>query len=116
MFRRTLACVIAAGTLFTAVPAEASYLGVPRPPVKVRKAIRHFWGPDFRERQAIRVAYCESTYRTTAANGQYRGIFQMGSYERATFGHGSTAWAQAKAAHRYFVVSGKDWSPWACKP
>lgn len=66
--------------------------------------------------QALAVSRCESGYQTDARNGQYRGLFQMGSTERRIFGHGSTAIAQAKAAHRYFVASGRDWSPWSCKP
>jgi hypothetical protein len=66
--------------------------------------------------QALTVARCESGYRTTAQNGQYLGIFQMGSSERRLFGHGPSALAQARAAHRYFVHSGRDWSPWSCKP
>ncbi len=66
--------------------------------------------------QALRVARCESGYRTTAQNGQYLGIFQMGTSERRLFGHGATALAQARAAYRYFVRSGRDWSPWSCKP
>jgi hypothetical protein len=41
--------------------------------------------------QALRVARCESGYRTTAQNGQYLGIFQMGSNERRLFGHGASA-------------------------
>jgi len=67
-------------------------------------------------RQAVAVAWCESRLTTTAQNGQYLGLFQMGSYERRLFGHGPTARAQAKAAHTYFVRSGRDWSPWSCKP
>jgi hypothetical protein len=67
-------------------------------------------------RQALSVAWCESRYSTTAQNGQYLGLFQMGSWERGLFGHGPTAFAQARAAHRYFVLSGRDWSPWGCKP
>jgi hypothetical protein len=66
--------------------------------------------------QAVAVAWCESRLTTTAQNGQYLGLFQMGSYERRLFGHGSTAQAQAEAAHAYFVRSGRDWSPWSCKP
>lgn len=66
--------------------------------------------------QALRVAACESGYSTNASNGQYLGIFQMGSNERATYGHSDTALGQAQAAHRYFEASGRDWSPWACKP
>jgi hypothetical protein len=66
--------------------------------------------------EALRVARCESRLRTEASNGQYRGLFQMGSSERRRFGHGLTAIEQSQAAHRYFVLSGRDWSPWSCKP
>jgi hypothetical protein len=66
--------------------------------------------------QALRVSWCESRHSTRAQNGQYLGLFQMGSSERRLFGHGSTAHRQAVAAHRYFVASGRDWSPWSCKP
>jgi hypothetical protein len=66
--------------------------------------------------QALQVARCESGLTTTAQNGQYLGLFQMGSSERRLFGHGATAIEQVRAAHRYFVASGRDWSPWSCKP
>jgi hypothetical protein len=66
-------------------------------------------------RQALSVAWCESRLETTAQNGQYLGLFQMGSSERELFGHGPTAHAQAVAAHRFFVLSGRDWSPWGCR-
>lgn len=66
--------------------------------------------------QALQVARCESGFQTTARNGQYLGLFQMGSSERSLFGHGASAEAQSKAAWRYFVRSGRDWSPWSCKP
>lgn len=66
--------------------------------------------------QALAVARCESGLQTTAQNGQYLGLFQMGSSERRLFGHGASPLEQAKAAHRYFVASGRDWSPWSCKP
>ena len=66
--------------------------------------------------QALSVSWCESKHSTMAQNGQYLGLFQMGWYERRLFGHGATARKQAIAAHRYFVVSGRDWSPWSCKP
>lgn len=65
-------------------------------------------------RQAVSVAWCESHLSTKAENGQYLGLFQMGSQERRLFGHGRTAHQQALAAHRYFVRSGRDWSPWSC--
>jgi hypothetical protein len=80
-----------------------------------RRAICHVFGRRYCG-QAIRVAYCESRLRTTARNGQYLGLFQMGSSERRLFGHGRSAFEQSKAAHRYFVRSGRDWSPWSCKP
>jgi hypothetical protein len=68
--------------------------------------------------QALRMSYCETggTYSTTASNGQYLGLFQMGDFARSRYGHGATAWVQARAAYRYFADSGYDWSPWECKP
>lgn len=67
--------------------------------------------------QALGVARCESGHTMTprAHNGQYLGMFQMGAHERRTYGHGPTPLEQARAAHRYFVASGRDWSPWACR-
>jgi len=78
-----------------------------------RAAICSVFGSHCQE--ALAVAWCESRLSTTAQNGQYLGLFQMGSYERRLFGHGSTARDQAVAAHRYFVRSGRDWSPWSCR-
>lgn len=66
--------------------------------------------------EALQVSECESGFHTDAQNGQYLGLFQMGTSERRIFGHGPSAEEQAKAAHRYFVASGRDWSPWSCKP
>lgn len=66
--------------------------------------------------QALAVSRCESGLQTGAENGQYLGLFQMGSSERRLFGHGTSATEQATAAHRYFLASGRDWSPWSCKP
>lgn len=77
-------------------------------------AIRHVFGAY--AYQAIAVAWCESRFSVNARNGQYLGLFQMGSSERARYGHSSSALGQARAAYRYFVASGRDWSPWACKP
>jgi hypothetical protein len=77
-------------------------------------AICRVFGP--RCGEALRVARCESGMRTDAVNGQYLGLFQMGSQERRLFGHGPSAEEQARAAHRYFVASGRDWSPWSCRP
>jgi hypothetical protein len=66
--------------------------------------------------EALAVSRCESNLRTDAQNGQYLGLFQMGSSERRLFGHGPSAADQAEAAHRYFVASGHNWGPWSCKP
>lgn len=66
---------------------------------------------------ALAVARCESGYSTGAANGQYLGIFQMGSSERATYatlGYAS-AYAQIVAAHNYYVAA-HGWGPWSCRP
>jgi hypothetical protein len=66
--------------------------------------------------QAVSVASCESGLRTWAANGQYLGLFQMGEWERATYGHGPDALTQSTSAYAYFADTGYDWSPWSCKP
>lgn len=66
--------------------------------------------------QAKAVAWCESRMSVWASNGQYLGLFQMGEFARERYGHGFSALAQARAAFRYFVASGRDWSPWTCKP
>jgi hypothetical protein len=66
--------------------------------------------------EALRVSWCESRHYKWAQNGQYHGLFQMGYWERRRYGDAPGAWAQARAAHRYFVASGRDWSPWSCKP
>ena len=83
-------------------------------PASPRTVICRVFGD--RCREALAVSRCESRLRTDAQNGQYLGLFQMGSDARRLFGHGSTAVAQAEAAHRYFVASGRDWGPWSCKP
>ncbi len=66
-------------------------------------------------RQALAVAWCESGHQTTARNGQYLGLFQMGDWARAYAGHGDTAYEQAVAAYELFVQTGRDWSPWSCR-
>jgi hypothetical protein len=88
---------------------EARRLAKAPPKVAIRAVFGRFAD------QAVNVAWCESRLTTTARNGQYLGLFQMGSSERRLFGHGETAHEQALAAHRYFVLSGRDWSPWSCR-
>ncbi len=78
-------------------------------------AICRVFGPAYC-RDALRVARCESRLHTNARNGQYLGLFQMGSLARQLYGHGPSAEKQARAARRYFIASGRDWSPWSCRP
>lgn len=86
----------------------------------VGNIIRLIFGPY--ASQALVVAECESTVGEAgrwAVNGQYVGIFQMGEWERENYGWytvGAPALVQVRSAYRYFVASGSDWSPWACKP
>jgi hypothetical protein len=83
-------------------------------PETPQAVICRIFGPHCGE--ALKVSQCESGFHTDAQNGQYLGLFQMGTNERRIFGHGPSAEEQAKAAHRYFVASGRNWSPWSCKP
>jgi len=91
-----------------------------RPPVPpdVFRAVRHYWHTQTERIQAFNIVACETggAYNTNAQNGQYLGLFQMGSYARARYGHSGTADGQARAAHRYYLDSGRDWSPWSCRP
>lgn len=82
----------------------------PPHPTSVIGAICYFWHPCD---GALRVARCESGLSTGAANGQYEGLFQMGSSERSRYGSGSSAWDQARAAHAYYSAAG-GWGPWTC--
>lgn len=79
-----------------------------------KRVICRVFGPRYCG-EALRVAWCESRWLTWARNGQYQGTFQMGNHERRAYGHGTSARAQAEAARRYFIASGRDWSPWACR-
>jgi hypothetical protein len=107
------ALIVTTILLFTMISNAKAH--VPEPPRHVKIAIYRAFGPKY-YKQALKVAWCESRFKTTAHNGQYLGLFQMGSYERKLFGHGNRAIEQAKAAYRYFIESGRDWSPWSCKP
>jgi hypothetical protein len=87
---------------------------IERQQARAKHVICKVFGPHCK--QALAVSWCESRWYIWAGNGQYLGLFQMGHYARSRYGHGSGAWAQARAAYRYFVDSGRDWSPWSCKP
>jgi hypothetical protein len=90
--------------------AQAARIAAASPTTAIRTVFGRYAG------QALALAHCESSLSTWAQNGQYLGLFQMGSNERSLYGHGSSAQAQAIAAYRYFMASGRDWSPWSCKP
>lgn len=92
--------------------------GNARPPIPgpVFRAVRAYWPTRSERVAAFNVSYCESRFYTGATNGQYLGLFQMGSYARSRYGHGPSPWTQARAAYRYYVDSGRDWSPWECRP
>jgi hypothetical protein len=79
-----------------------------------KDAICHVFGSYCDE--ALEVADCESHLSEWAENGQYLGMFQMGSSERRIYGHSNEPLGQARAAYAYFVATGRDWSPWSCKP
>lgn len=78
--------------------------------------------------EAISVAKCEAAqywtwgipHKAVGPNDEYGNprlsMFQMGTRERNRYGHGPDPWSQARAAFRYYVESGRDWSPWSCKP
>lgn len=78
-------------------------------------AIGYVFGPY--AGQARAVCGCEGC-SVTSTNGQYLGGFQMGTHERATYATTGyrNALQQTWAAWRYFVASGRDWSPWSCQP
>ena len=82
----------------------------------MERAIQTTW-PGRLHRAALNVAWCESSGRASARNGQYRGHFQMGRTEWAQFGAGNPydASDNAAAAYRYFRAAG-SWRPWQCQP
>jgi len=86
----------------------------PRVPAPVFRAVRAQWPTRAERVKAFDVIACETgnTYSTRARNGQYLGLFQMGAYARARYGHGPTPSRQARAAHAYYLDAG--WSPWTC--
>jgi hypothetical protein len=107
------AILLAAISLLLAFPAATSAGRIDQQQARAKPIICKV----FKEHcaDALAVSWCESKWYIWAQNGQYKGLFQMGDWERRTFGHGPGAWAQTRAAYKYFVQSGRDWSPWACK-
>jgi len=105
------AAILVALALMLAAPAAAQPNGYKERNTAIIMKVFGRYGT-----QAVAVARCESGLTIGAENGQYLGLFQMGSYARGKYGHSWNAWGQARAAYRYFVDSGRDWSPWSCKP
>ena len=92
--------------------------GTSAPPNEVEHAIEvHFspYGWDVVE-QAKRVARCESGWNPSATNGQYLGLFQMGSYHYWRFegNRWDDPYVNARAAGGLYREQG--WRPWSCKP
>lgn len=79
--------------------------------------------------EAGRVACCESSWRRLATNGQYRGIFQLGSHFDNTIRFYSAKrgyptnwvawwdeWVSSQVARDLWLSRGRNWSGWECRP
>jgi hypothetical protein len=86
------------------------------------RAIRDVF-PDQLEGQALRVAGCESAgdptghvLRPFARNGQFLGLFQLGSWARSRYLHGPWfgAYANARAALALYRDNGGWRGQWSC--
>lgn len=74
--------------------------------------------------EAISVAGCESGRDKNgyldgnfATNGQFKGLFQMGDQWNYMFdGPWSDPYYNSEAAHELYVMSGRTWAHWSCKP
>jgi len=111
---RYATAILLAALAFATQAASASPDSYRPYQIRARTAICKTFGGYCQE--ALSVSWCESRWTVTAHNGQYLGLFQMGSYARSKYGHSNGAWGQSRAARRYFIDSGRDWSPWSCKP
>jgi hypothetical protein len=111
---RLLVVIVSVVATFAIPEKVQAHHGIAHNKLEAQKAICKVFGP--RCREAMTVVACETgnTFNTRARNGQYLGLFQMGVGERRRFGHGATPLEQAKAAYRYYRLSG--WGPWQCKP
>jgi hypothetical protein len=100
----------------------------------VATLIRRLWPED--PEGAVTVARCESGLIAMdyvdglSVTGQYVGVFQLGTSERAQYGHvgsgryssadastalSAPAWEQITAAHNLFRAY-RGWGPWQCLP
>lgn len=113
MRRIVCAIIVAVSAIFVVGCGEAA-----PPKSDAELAIEmHFgpYGPEVVE-QAKRVAMCESTMNPGVTNGQYIGLFQMGSYHYWRFegNNGYDPYVNARAAGGLWLERG--WQPWECKP
>jgi hypothetical protein len=79
------------------------------------RAIRYVFRRVGEAAKAISVVDCETggAFNTTASNGGvYLGLFQMGPYARARYGHSWDALGQTWSAYFYYRAAG--WGPWEC--
>lgn len=117
--------LLTVGLISAALFATEAQAKVPDVEVVKRAVNSAFCGGKFktcwRGSQAFVVAGCETgyTYNKYAKNGQYLGIFQMGSGERRRYGFAYSFFAQATAAKKYFdyaehIYSDGGWHPWEC--
>lgn len=124
MLRRLPALALVTAALFAvASTAQAGctkptsydlYVRLPQEYPVFKRALVKYFGTAWV--QAASVSFQEGSWHTWASNGCYQGTFQMGCSERRTYGHGSDLTSQVIAAARYWRASGRDWSPWECKP
>lgn len=111
--------LIAMVTMILIVTATTAQAREPRhDKERTKDIICHVFGKRYCS-QALGIAHCETggTYDIWAGfrKHQYWGLFQMGTSERRQYGHAWNAWEQSRAARRYFIASGRDWSPWSCR-
>lgn len=114
LFGACLAITAPADAHWQKLTWEASPARVARVHHSVRQ---HFHRPRSRH-EAMHVISCESKGDTTAANGQYLGLFQEGEGERATYGFGRSIRAQVHSGAKMFRDTGRNWLRWAqvCRP
>ncbi len=101
--RRLAAALAATAALGACTPEEAILWAFRDHPEEVR-------------REAVDVAACESGLDPTATNGQYLGLFQMGSYHYWRFGGGSWDDPVVNAAAAESLYDEQGWQPWSCRP
>lgn len=90
------------------------HVKLPREYPQLKKALWVVFGPRWKE--AAIVSYGESTWHRYATNGQYKGYFQMGFYERSSTGWNWSLYGQLRAAKKWNDRTGGRWGKWSCKP